>query len=131
MKKTKEKKIASTQKQKKPKNPVINWMCFKCHHHKSTKTSGHVINSISLKCSLCDEHLEYNPNAFSDNYNRKDGFASCPICSNGIKVPLCNDCGEPLDQLNTDLDEFKVNNPIHNDEPIEIIKKKKSWWNAS
>jgi hypothetical protein len=129
MKKTKEKKIATTQKQKKPKNPVLNWMCFKCHHHKSTKTFGHVINSISLKCSLCDEHLEYSPNAFSDNYN--DGFAGCPMCTNGIKVPLCNRCGEPLNQLNVDLDEFKVNNPIHNDEPIEIIKKKKSWWNAS
>ena len=112
-----------TKKKKLPKTPLLKWLCFICNHHKSTKALGHVINAITLKCSLCDEFLKYHSR--SNNY--KDGLAICTNCTNGISLPMCADCGEPMQEFDASLDELKANK-IENDEPIPINKKKKSWW---
>lgn len=112
-----------SKKKKLPKNPLLQWLCFKCHHYRSTKTLGHVINAITLKCSLCDEFLKYRSRS---NYY-KDGFAQCTNCTNGIALPLCFDCGEPMQEFNFPLNDLKANK-IQNDDPIPINKKKKSWW---
>ena len=112
-----------TKKKKLPKNPLLKWLCFVCNHHKSTKALGHVINAITLKCSLCDEFLKYHSR--SNNY--KDGLAICTNCTNGIALPLCADCGEPMQEFDGPLNDLKANK-IENDEPIPINKKKKSWW---
>tara|TARA_B100001173_G_C15677717_1_gene416506 strand:- start:158 stop:514 length:357 start_codon:yes stop_codon:yes gene_type:complete len=116
-------KKSKSKKEKKPKNPILKWLCFVCHHHKSTKTLGHVINAITLKCSMCDEFLKYH--SISDNY--KDGLAISTRCTNGIALPLCSSCGEPMQEFDASLDDLKAN-PIENDDPIPMLKKKKSWW---
>ena len=112
-----------SKKKKKPKNPILKWLCFICHHNKSTKTVGHVVNAITLKCSICDEFLKYH--STSDNYN--DGLARCAACSNAISLPLCASCGEPMQEFDASLDELKAN-IIENDEPIPMRKKNKNWW---
>jgi len=61
----------------------------------------------------------------SNNY--KDGLAICTNCTNGIALPLCADCGEPMQEFDASLDELKANK-IENDEPIPMNKQKKSWW---
>ena len=114
-----------SKKKKLPKNPILKWLCFVCHDHKSTKTLGHVINAITLKCSMCDEFLEYEHPYNSEIY--KNGTASCPRCTNGIAVPRCNSCGEALQGFEAPLSDLKANK-IENDEQRPIIKKKKSWW---
>ena len=105
------------------KNPNLKWLCFVCHDHKSTKTLGHVINAVTLKCSLCNEYLKYHSR--SDNY--KDGLAVCTRCTNGIALPLCGSCGEPMKEFNGTLNDLKANQ-ISNDDPRPIRKKKKSFW---
>ena len=113
-----------------PKNPIVKWMCNSCHLNKSSKTMGHVINAITLKCSLCDEHLKlempFGADIGPNNY--KDALAKCPKCTNAIKRPLCADCGNVMYEFDYTLEELKAWNPPERNEPPKVIIQKKPWW---
>jgi len=115
-------KKTSKKKKTKPKNPYLSWLCYKCHQEKSSKKFGRVINSITLKCSLCDVHLEIDNVNFGDT---KNSVARCPDCSTFIRTPLCH-CGEAMLPCRTTLEELDMSNPIENDLPYPEVKK--SWW---
>ena len=109
-------------KKAKPKNPFLSWLCFTCHHEKSSKKFGRVINAITLKCSLCDVYLELE--GVIDG-NTKNSVAVCPNCETLVRTPLCK-CGSAMLPSTMTLNELK-NNPIENDLPL-TEDKKKSWW---
>lgn len=115
-------KKTSKKKKIKPKNPYLSWLCFKCHQERSSKKFGRVINSISLKCSLCDVYLEIDG---VDDGNTKNSVARCPDCSTFIRTPLCF-CGEAMLPCSLTLEELEGYNPIENDLPKPEVKK--SWW---
>lgn len=114
---------------KKPTNPIIGWMCFKCYDYKSDKHNFY-IHGLTLKCSLCDVGLKY------ENYTRTDGTsgegASCPNCNNSTALPQCLSCEGRMQEYGGTLKELKDLNPIDREYSIEIEtasnKLNKPWW---
>jgi len=124
-KKTKKKKARS-------KNPVLGWLCYRCYDSKSYKDNPY-INAVSLKCSLCDEPLNY------DDFKHIGGKESNPVtCTNGcgqafIYRPECASCGERMKEYGGTLKDLLDTDPIDRDISLDDknqmeLSKKKSWW---
>ena len=112
-----------SKKKKLSKNPILKWLCFYCHHHKSSKAMGRVVKAFNLTCSLCDEFLEYQEFTAAGGVDKT--AAQCPSCSNSLAIPVCLDCGNKLSPFDDTLKTLEKN-PIENELPIEV--KKKKWW---
>ena len=111
------------------KNPILSWMCYRCYDSKSYKGNPE-INAITIKCSLCDEPLQY------DDMQHVGGRDSNPVtCINGcgkalIYRPDCASCGEKMKEYGGTLNELLKNNPIDREIALDYQKliNKKPWW---
>ena len=101
-----------------PKDPILRWLCYYCNHL-SSKSTGHLINAITLKCSLCDEHLI-----------REDGGATpaacCPNCTVSIALPVCSRCGKTMAPYSDTLADLKGNTELYDD--TSDVSRKEPWW---
>jgi len=112
-------------KKQTPKNLTISWMCIKCHNYKSDK-SKQFINAITLKCSVCGEHLKYN---YSNWGGREMQTAECPDGHTAILIPKCVSCGEGMVEFDGTVEDLT---PIETESSVEmgvhLYNQKKPWW---
>jgi len=122
MKKDKKKKA-----KKNLEHTEFGWMCNKCYDNKSYKNNP-FINAITLKCSLCDERLEYQRDSMGGVEN---SWAECPNDHTRISIPKCL-CGEDMTESSNTRYGLLANHPIEDEISLEnriAQSEKKSWWN--
>ena len=100
------------------KDPLLRWLCYWCAHV-SKKSTGHLITAITLKCSLCDEHLIVDD-------GRSPSTACCPNCTNEIARPVCYRCGKTMAPYGDTLAGLKGNTELYDD--TSDVSRKEPWW---